>query len=192
VFCDASVHTLPPDAPEKALRALVTRSGGELVPIPVLLSPPTKDAPLHLDCVRRGAAGDGPPAAKQPTDPAVLRPLRDAVDAKSRDAELAKRRFEAGTVSKIEVAAAEAELAGARARLAEAEGDAAAVVRHLDGVVKQRQEERNLIAFRVELGRDPPEVLNQADARLADAKARLARVKPPAAPEDAPAPRRKP
>ena len=122
----------------------------------------------------------------------MLQPLRDAVDAKSRDVTLAKGRFDAGLVSKIEVAVAEGELAQARARLAEAEGDAPAAVRHLEEVVKQRQEERDLIKVRVDLGRDQPDVLNQADARLADAKARLAKVKPPAAPEDAPAPRRKP
>ncbi|HUR56030.1 MAG TPA: family 16 glycoside hydrolase, partial [Gemmataceae bacterium] len=108
---------------------------------------------------------------------AALPPLRDAVAAKTATLDLTKKRLDAGKVSKIELLRAEAEVAEARAAVAEAEGDAAAVVARLEELVKARQEERDLMALRVEKGADPPDVLNQLDAKLAEAKVRLAKVK---------------
>ena len=48
----------------------------------------------------------------------------------------------------------------------------------LEEVVKFRQKERDLVEKRVGVGAEPPDALNQADARLAAAKARLAKAKP--------------
>ena len=67
VFCDGKAHALPPDVPEKALRAIITRNGKETDTIPVLLSAPDKDAPLHLDFQRRAAK----PASVEVTPPAT-------------------------------------------------------------------------------------------------------------------------
>ena len=52
------------------------------------------------------------------------------------------------------------------------------MVTQLEELVKQRQEERDLIAIRIEVGTDAQEVLDKADVRLADAKSRLAKAKP--------------
>ena len=57
-------------------------------------------------------------------------------------------------------------------------------------LVVHRKEERDLITLRVDAGAEAVDVLNKADARLADAKLRLAKLKPPAS--AAPAPRPKP
>jgi hypothetical protein len=56
--------------------------------------------------------------------------------------------------------------------------------------VAHRKEERELIALRVEIGKDAPDVLDQAEARLADARVRLAKVKPPAPAAPAPRPKK--
>lgn len=181
-FCDAKVHALPADAPEKALRAIITRSGEETENVPVLLSAPAKDSPLHLEFRRTSET-------RQP-DPAALQPLRDLVAATARSRDQVKARFEAGTANKIDLAAAEAGLIDARIRLAEAEGNHADVIALHEALVAHRKEERELIALRVEIGKDAPDVLDQADARLADARVRLAKVRPPA--PTAPAPRPKP
>ena len=132
-------------------------------------------------------------APKQAPAPEVVQPLRDAVAAKDRALGYVKKRFEAGVASKLDVLVAEAEWTEARIKLAEAEGDKSAVIERLEELVKQRSEERELVAFRVELGADRQELLDHADARLAEAKARLVRVKPaprglPVAPPPRPAP----
>ncbi len=123
----------------------------------------------------------------------VVQPLRDAVAAKGRALEYVKKRFEGGLASKLDALVAEAEWTEARIKLAEAEGDKPAVIERLEELVKQRSEERELVAFRVELGADRRELLDHADARLAEAKSRLARVKPaPSGLPVAPTPRRVP
>jgi hypothetical protein len=76
-----------------------------------------------------------------------------------------------------ELLAADAELTEARIKLAEAEQNADTVIELLEELVAQRQEERDLVAERVKAGTDAPAVLAAAAARLADAKARLAKVK---------------
>jgi uncharacterized protein (TIGR03067 family) len=145
--------------------------------------------PVLLATFRRATAADAP-APKQP-DPAVTQPLKDAVAAHARTLEAVKARYEAGAVSKIELRGAEAAVAEASVKLAEAEGDAASVVAGLQDLVRLRQEERDLVAERVRVGLDAPTVLNTLDARLAEVKARLAKARPAAPPEPAPAPRPK-
>jgi serine/threonine protein kinase len=130
------------------------------------------------------------PPAKGAPNPAAVQALRDTVAARTRTRDDVKLRFEAGTVSKIELLVAEADLTEARIKLAQEEQKPAAVVELLDALVKYRRDERELIALRVEVGAEPADALNRADARLADAKARLARVRPPL--PVAPAPRPKP
>ncbi|HVL11620.1 MAG TPA: TIGR03067 domain-containing protein, partial [Gemmata sp.] len=127
----------------------------------------------------------------QPQPEAVLKPLRDAVRAREQMRDGMKARHEAGAVSRIALLAAEAELTEARVTLAEAEGDAAAVAARLEELVSLREGERDLIRVRVDNGIEPADVLSKADARVADAKAKLAKVKPPAPPAAAP-PRPKP
>lgn len=117
-------------------------------------------------------------ASPAKANPAVLQPLHDAVTAKTRTLETTKTRYEVGLVSKIDVLNAEAELTDSRIALAEAEGDTKAVVARLEELVRQRQAERDLIAVRVNGGADRPDVLDRADTRLANAKVRLAKVKP--------------
>ncbi|MCI0703573.1 MAG: protein kinase [Planctomycetia bacterium] len=133
-----------------------------------------------------------PTTAKKEPNPAVLKPLRDAVEAKERVRDTVKTRFDVGTANKIELLAAEADLTEARIKFAEAEGDQPAGIVRLAELVKFRQEERDLIKLRVDLGKDAPVVLNQADFRLAQAKARLAKLKPSTPLEVAPPPRPKP
>ncbi|MBP3959613.1 SUMF1/EgtB/PvdO family nonheme iron enzyme [Gemmata sp. G18] len=130
---------------------------------------------------------------KQTPVPEVVQPLRDAVAAKGRALEYVKKRFGGGLASKLDVLVAEAEWTEARIKLAEAEGDKPAVIERLEELVKQRSEERELVALRVEVGVDRQELLDHADARLAEAKARLVRAKPaprglPVAPPPHPAP----
>ena len=120
-----------------------------------------------------------------------MQPLRDAVAAKMRAWEKVQVRFDLGIANKIELLAAAADLTESRIKLAEAEGDAPAVVSRLEELVKQHQEARDLIAIRVEVGAERQELLDHADARLADAKARLAKADPASLPADAPQPRPK-
>ncbi len=187
-YCDGKVVALVPDVSDTVLKGLITRNGGESVSAPVFSPEPPQFPPLYLE-FRRADKG-GKPAVKEPPNPAVIQPLRDAVAAKTRTLETTKTRYEVGAVSKIDLLNAEAELTDSRVALAEAEGDAATAVARLEELVKQRQEERELIALRVNSGLERSEVLNQADTRVANAKVRLAKAKP--APGAAPAPRPKP
>lgn len=126
--------------------------------------------------------------AKSPTppDPAVVQALRDAVMAKERSRDAVRLLVDAGRDGKGKLIAAEVELLESRIQLAQVEGQKVAVVGFLKAFVSQRQEERALIQRRVQAGADAADVLNQADARLAEAKARLAKAKsesPEVAPE---------
>ncbi|VTS00211.1 serine threonine protein kinase : Serine/threonine protein kinase OS=Planctomyces maris DSM 8797 GN=PM8797T_04085 PE=3 SV=1: Pkinase: FGE-sulfatase [Gemmata massiliana] len=132
-------------------------------------------------------------APKSAPAPEVVQPLRDAVAAKGRALEYVRTRFELGAASKLDLVIAEAEWTETRIKLAEAEENKPALIERLEELVKQRSEERELFALRVEVGIDRKELLDHADARLAEAKSRLARVKPaPSGLPVAPAPRRVP
>ncbi|MFO0807642.1 MAG: protein kinase [Gemmataceae bacterium] len=109
---------------------------------------------------------------------AVLDALRAQVTAKERLAKTAQARHDAGATSRMEPLATEVELAEAHVRLAEAERDAAAIVARLHELVTLHEEERVLTAKQVEAGVARQEVLDQVDAHLVDAKARLAKVRP--------------
>jgi uncharacterized protein (TIGR03067 family) len=154
--------------------------------------PESKNAVL----VYRRAAADAPPILPAtpkppaPPDPAVVEPLRELVAAAGRNRDLVKARFEAGTSSRIDLLKADAELVEARIRLAEAEGNRDDVVALHEVLVAHRKDERDLIAIRVEAGADAVDALNKADARLADARVRLAKVKPPAPAAPAPRPKK--
>lgn len=144
-----------------------------------------------LDGFRVAVVGNLKRKALPPKEPdlAVLQPLRDAVAARGRTVAEVKLRFEAGKASKLDLLAAQVELREANIKLAEAEDDKPILILHLRELVKLREEERELIALKVKVGVERPDALNQAEARLADAKARLAKVLPP---EIAPPPRPKP
>ena len=77
----------------------------------------------------------------------------------------------------MEALAAEIELTEAQIRLAEAEQQKPEVLALLKDLVAKRQAERDLISRLVERGVATHDELNQADARLADAQARLATAK---------------
>ncbi len=128
------------------------------------------------------------PVAAEPNS-AVLKPLRDAVAAKARILETTRQRVTAGVASEVDLVAASVDLTEARVKLAEEERNPDAVVAQLDELVKLRERERELIAALVRAGRATQTELDAADARLADARARLAKVRPVAPPEVAPAPR---
>jgi outer membrane protein TolC len=117
----------------------------------------------------------------KPADPAAVQALRDLVAAKGRAQEVTRLRFEAGHANALDHALAKIELIEARVRLAEAEGDRAAVVPLREDLVARREEERQFIATLVEVGRAPPDDLDRAVARVADAKARLASARSAAA-----------
>jgi uncharacterized protein (TIGR03067 family) len=119
---------------------------------------------------------------RPPAGGAAVPALRDLVAAKGRALDMVRLRFEAGHANALDKALAEIELIEARVRLAEAEGDKAAVVPLLQDLVARREDERQFVAALVEVGRAPHGDLDQADARVADAKARLARAR-----SDAPA-----
>jgi len=113
---------------------------------------------------------------------AAMSALRDLIAAKQRERDVVKVRFDAGTVNPLDMTSAEIELTTARLRLAEAERDEGAIVVRLEDLVTHRQEERRIVAARVEAGYSAPDALDQADGRLADAKARLAKARSESAP----------
>jgi serine/threonine protein kinase len=137
---------------------------GERVTVRAVLS----DAPV---------GGLKPEAAAALPDPAVVQALRDLVVAKKGTRDKAVAGFAAAAVSRMEVLDAEIDLTEARIRLAEAERDKARVCTLLEELVTRRQEERGLTESYVEAGRAVADVLNQVDARLADARARLAQAR---------------
>jgi hypothetical protein len=129
------------------------------------------------------ASPPGPkPAAAQPV-PAAIQALRDLVAAKERSLTSAQSLFNAAEVTRLQVLGAEVELVEARLRLAEAEQQQPAMIEFLKNLVARRQEARWLTEETVKAGGVPQDELNQADARLADAQARLAKVEIQAPPE---------
>lgn len=91
----------------------------------------------------------------------------------------AKLRVEVGAANKRELFVAEAGLIEAQVKLVEAEGKADEVTGLLEKLVDQWKQDRELVAERVSAGKDPQADLDAADARLADAEARLAKSRPP-------------
>jgi outer membrane protein TolC len=152
--------------------------------------------PLMLATLRR-AKQDVPGNPKKATgakpvavpDLAVLQPLREAVAARTRSRDVAKQRFDAGVINELELLKAQVELVEARIKLSEAAGDDEALAVELEQLVAQRQKERDLTAERVKVGINTEDSLSQADARLAEAKARLGKVKPAVPRAVAPPPR---
>jgi hypothetical protein len=134
----------------------------------VIVRAVTRDAPV---------GGPRPEAAAGVADPAVVQILRDLVAAKQATRDRAAAGFAAATVSRMDVLEAEIDLTEARIRVAEAEHDKTGTCARLEELVTQRQEERRLTEIHVEAGHAAPDVLNQADARLADARARLAQAR---------------
>ncbi len=132
------------------------------------------DITVTADGARATLAGRPLAVTAAPAQLGVLIPLRDAVKAKERERDAAKARYDAGRIGDKDYQEAELELAEARARLAEAEaaGEPAAA----QELVRVARAWRAAVAARVEAGVFPPEVLARADARVADARARLARA----------------
>jgi uncharacterized protein (TIGR03067 family) len=107
---------------------------------------------------------------------ARLAGIRDKVAVKEQIRDLTKVLVEGGKASARESVAADVEVTEARAQLAEAEGVAAVVKARLQDLITYREEERKLVAATVEAGREPPSALDAVDAKLAEAKARLAKA----------------
>jgi formylglycine-generating enzyme required for sulfatase activity len=107
---------------------------------------------------------------------------RAAVEAARKVRDNAQARFDAGIIDAGALAAAKAAFAEAEIKLAQAEGDRPREAELLAEVVKQLTEVRRVVAERVKVEKDAPALLDEADAALADAKARLARVAPPKEP----------
>jgi serine/threonine protein kinase len=130
---------------------------------------------VTVRAVMRDAPADDrkPKAVATLPDPAVVQALRDLVAAKEGTRDIAKIREAAGKYSRVEVVEAEIDLSEARIRLAEAEGNQALVCALLEELVKHRQEQRRMTEIMLEVGRTGPDVLNEVDARLKEAKARL-------------------
>ena len=102
--------------------------------------------------------------------------LRELVAARQQSAATVKVQFDEGKVTAQELTAVEVEVLEARIRLAEAESSPAAVVELLKELVAKLTEQRRLVQQRVENGFEPPAALTDADAAVADAKARLAKA----------------
>jgi hypothetical protein len=102
--------------------------------------------------------------------------IRDKVAVKEQIRNTTKVLVEGGKASTKELVTADVEVVEAQIQLAEVEGDPAAVVARLQNLVKHREEERKLVAVLVEAGREPQSALDAVDAKLAEAKARLAKV----------------
>jgi serine/threonine protein kinase len=118
-----------------------------------------------------------PKAVVAPPDPTVVQALRDLVVAKEGTRNMVTARFAAANASRMEVLDAEIDLIEARIRLAEAERNKEGVCSLLEELVTHRLEQRRLTAAMVKARAAAAEDLRQADARLADAKARLAQVR---------------
>jgi hypothetical protein len=110
-------------------------------------------------------------------DVGVAEALRHLVAAKEAALGTATTRFDAAAASRMEVVNAVIDLTEARIRLAQAEGNKAAVRALLEALVTRRQEERRLTEAQVKAGFIVADVLSRVDARLADAKARLAQAR---------------
>jgi outer membrane protein TolC len=95
-----------------------------------------------------------------------------------------KQQRNAGQTPPLAVIAAEVELIEAQIRLAEAAGPSATVVAGLKKLVSTRTQERQLTEKQVQAGVQRSDALNQADARLANAKARLAKAEAAAPAEE--------
>ncbi|HKB06326.1 MAG TPA: TolC family protein, partial [Gemmataceae bacterium] len=139
----------------------------------------------------RPVVGPAPPPTEPPSSSpevprtAAVQALRDAVAAKERSTDVAKARYEAGAASLLELTVAQIELIEARVQLAEAERDTATIRARLQELVTLRQTDRDLMEQLVQAGRSATNVLSEADARLAAARARLAQTGPvlPAGPQ---------
>jgi hypothetical protein len=118
-----------------------------------------------------------PQAAAAPPDPTVVQARRDLVVAKQGIRDKAVANLAAGSASRLDLLDAEIDLTEARIRLAEAERNEAGARALLEQLVTQWQEQRQLTEFSVQVGHSAPDVLNQVDARLADARARLAQAR---------------
>jgi hypothetical protein len=107
---------------------------------------------------------------------AQLTGIQDKVRVTGQTRDVTKILVEGGKASARDLAAAEMDVIEARVQLAEAERDAAAVVAQLQDLVKYREDERKWVAEIVRAGREPQASLDAADAKLAEAKARLAKA----------------
>jgi hypothetical protein len=108
---------------------------------------------------------------------ASLAGIQDKVRVTGQIRDVTKVLVEGGKASARDLVAAEMEVIEARIQLAEAERDLAAVVARLQDLVKYREDERKWVAVNVQAGREPQTSLDAADAKLAEAKARLAKAK---------------
>ena len=145
---------------------------------------------LEDDRKAKPPAGGADP---KPANPDPVQALRDVVAAKERSRDAAKAGAAVGTVSFTDLLQAEIEYADARIQLAEAEQNKGLAAALLQVLVALWEAKRALAAMQVEKGLERREFLNQIEARLADAKERLAKARaelPP--PEVAPPPRPKP
>lgn len=115
-------------------------------------------------------------------NPELVKALTQLVEAKRRNVNVLDKRVTAGQASQTEIVAAQIELTEAEIRLAEARNDRAALITQLQALVAQRQSERALVEKLVKSNAAPIVMLNNVDAQVADAKARLAKVKGQSAP----------
>jgi serine/threonine protein kinase len=128
--------------------------------------------------LRLARVPSGAPSAEAKTPPpAVVQALREAVSAKERSLETARAQYTAGFVSRMDLLAQESELIDTRIRLAETQLNKAVVLAQLEELVKIREEERDITATLVKAGRAAVAELNNADVRLAEAKARHAKAR---------------
>ncbi|HLW65945.1 MAG TPA: family 16 glycoside hydrolase, partial [Gemmataceae bacterium] len=112
--------------------------------------------------------------ASNGTKPDVLQSLRELKNAKEQIFAKAKLAFDAKGISKADLNQAQADLVEAQARLAQAEGDSTAVHARVAELLKLWREERQLIEEAIKQGGSAAAALDKFDARVAEAKTRLA------------------
>lgn len=144
-----------------------------LTPGPIILQSATPETVVQFRKIEVRDLAD----PKPPIDGAVVATLRDVVASKEKGRDIARIRGAAGIEPRLSTIAAEVALLDARIRLARAEHDRAAVVRHLEELIVQRTEELRLTAERISSGALPTTALNPIETLLAEDKARLAEAK---------------
>jgi formylglycine-generating enzyme required for sulfatase activity/serine/threonine protein kinase len=123
-------------------------------------------------------------AAMAAPDSPEVKALRELVAIRQRGRDAIEERFKAGQEPPTAVVTADVELIDARIRLAEAENQPEAVLTLLKELVAKHTEVRTLTKQLVDAGIQPQAVLDAVDARLAEAKIRLAKAEAAAKSKD--------
>jgi serine/threonine protein kinase len=142
-----------------------------LSPGPIILQSATPETVVQF---RKLEIRELPATDNTAGNDALLKPLRDLVVAKEKSRDLVKVRKESGAASELELLQTEIELLEINIRLAQAERNSTRTIELLKTLVDQRLDEKRLTSQRIEAGVMRIEEMNNVDARVAEARVRLA------------------